>query len=416
MPLKEFRFSGKEALKKEIKYIKISLTAIIFLFLAQIIVIAFFPKCFFLLIILGLLFFAIIIPHYCFIFSKRTITEFNSRFNEFQKQINSRKIKNLFFDIDNTITIGDKAKKRIISSFLLLLHYKRINLFLITGRDWKYTKRILISFLSSLKGSRSVKRATVKIACEMGAVIIDISSLEKEISKAFIDNALAEEKTREIIKSLFWNYKDLNFNVQNEKNYFKDAEKNPFLIPQNTKKPLIDIAYISPRKEKIISAEFFRNRSGNIPEEISAKIEESAKKSKDWLKKNHLEKKIAVLSCGTAIDFVPIINGQTMDKSVISGHLIKELAKKNGESLKKICKESIVFGDGESDFAIANPKINGKRIGKIRMIYVGKDEKLRGKAWIASHKNKYVDISGYDVLNKENGEMTEMMLSFLEPE
>ena len=114
MPLKEFRFSGKEALKKEIKYIKISLTAIIFLFLAQIIVIAFFPKCFFLLIILGLLFFAIIIPHYSFIFAKRTITEIGSRFNEFHKQINSGKIKNLFFDIDNPIIIGDKARNKII--------------------------------------------------------------------------------------------------------------------------------------------------------------------------------------------------------------------------------------------------------------------------------------------------------------
>lgn len=285
-----------------------------------------------------------------------------------------RKVLTMFFDIDMTITENDIIPW-YMQTILILLLKAGINLVFVTGRNRAWGLKYL-AFLRQAAGAKGL----VFVAYEYGLIITEGLDGEPQYYPGFEETLLAKKFVREKIASIFWKYEDLVSYKEGdpipegcEPAY--DAECNMVLMPLRPSAtypvfPQCPWAYLSPKKERGMTAELFRDKKGRAMKWSKAGQKQITKVCYQL----GIHKLASINVCYSATDFLPYFGKKAFDKSIASGIAVKFLAQRFGKSIWEICNTSLIFGDSATDFPMSMPYFGPRERGNISFAYVGDEE------------------------------------------
>jgi len=286
----------------------------------------------------------------------------------------------MIFDCDGTITEHDVVDIEILDN-LLKIAGEGVQIDFISGRDFGWLEKHLIQPLIS-KNPNDEILAMFSFYGELGACHLGHNSRTPIIEPRIRDHRLVQDSNlRRRIAALFVQPLDLESIGEDEDNkpgYYpvSDANKNLFWFPVDLRNPryvFVDFIY-SEAKQAILTAEVIRDRQG-VPSIKTKQIDSAAEVLRAILEYWKI-RDIAICSCRTAVDFIPILDGIILDKSWASGCVLKQTSNQTGISKQELASNSIAFGDGISDFAFSraldldNP---GRKLS-IPFVYVGGEE------------------------------------------
>jgi len=268
-----------------------------------------------------------------------------------------------FDDIDGNETSKDGLDSRAIP--LLEKHSKMgIVKWKVTGRDWHY--------VSALYGE-----IDLNVICESGLYKCNLKTKQIIPNEKIVHHPIMDPGiTDSLFKDIAWEISELQpYKGQSfDKNLYYvgcDAEKNAYLIPKNSNKPLYNFIR-SVSKLYQPTFEIIRKEGGIITDHDLEIQHAAAAWLENRIKESYYNNSFALSLAGTSIDVVAKLpNGKIFDKSAASGVLVEELAEQWGISKEEACTHILVTGDGLSDIKTANPVFSDETSGKIPMFFTG---------------------------------------------
>jgi len=307
-----------------------------------------------------------------------------------------------FDDVDGNKTTKDGLDSRAIP---LLEKHKKMGIakWIITGRDWRY--------VSALYGE-----IDLDVICESGLYRCNLKTKqiipnEKMAHHPIMDTGLTDS----LFKDIAWEIAELQpYKGQSfDKNLYYvgyDAEKNAYLIPKNSNKPLYNFIR-SVSKLFQPTFEIIRKEGGVITDHDLEIQRISAAWLESRIKESYYGNSFTLSLAGTSIDVVAKLpNGEIFDKSAASGMLVEELAKQWSISKEEACSHILVTGDGLSDIRTASPVFSDGTSGKLPMFFTGS----RQHADFGEAINQMVIISPHAALSPNGAKGPDVLFAAYE--
>lgn len=301
-----------------------------------------------------------------------------------------RQFSHIIWDIDGTITEHDKLSGEVTFKITTLAQRYGVYHSFITGRDAAWVIEKVIEDMRGFYNFARVRDNLVFFA-EVGCMMISFDptgQIEKTIHPALEDHPLYvnSKKIRDKLKALAYDPESLRgytagAPIPLNHDVIYDANGVGYLIDRSKPSPKCHPYIWSPYKEVFATFEKIRDKDGKWKTFDQEPYVEIIQKVIDTA---GFGDQITIEVVGTALNIVPLVNGEKLGKSWAAGRaltIIQELKLGKREVLDSIIDRTIAVGDGlaDLDFTIPtfSPEVERKLQHKtLPIIYVGPSQDL----------------------------------------